>query len=80
MAKTTYDICLHHGVDKQAFIDSFDPDTEASLHKRLERLECCISMNIEDSFLETFQFLNSIPIGRFNRFKIILSIDLLLYI
>lgn len=55
MAKTTYDICLHHGVDKQAFIDSFNPDTEASLHKRLERLECCISMNIEDSFLETFR-------------------------
>ena len=55
MAKTTYDICLHHGVDKQTFIDSFDPDTEASLHKRLECLECCISMNIEESFLETFR-------------------------
>lgn len=55
MAKTTYNICLHHGVDKQAFIDSFDPDTEASLHKRFECLECCISMNIEESFLETFR-------------------------
>ena len=55
MAKTTYNICLHHGVDKQTFIDSFDADTQASLHKRLECLECCISMNIEESFLETFR-------------------------
>ena len=55
MAKTIHNVHLVEGVDKQAFIDSFNPETEASLHRILGSLDCCISMDIEDSYLETFK-------------------------
>lgn len=55
MAKTIYDIHLVEGVDNQAFIDSFDPETEATVHNMLSSIESCISMKIEDSYFETFK-------------------------
>ena len=55
MAKTIYDVHLVEGVDSQAFADSFDPETEASVHNMLNSIESCISMNIEDSYFETFK-------------------------
>lgn len=55
MAKTIYNVHLIEGVDKQTFINSFNPETEASLHRILNSLDCCISMDIEDSYLETFK-------------------------
>ena len=55
MAKTIYDVHLVEGVDKQEFIDSFNSETEASLHRILNSIDCCICMDIEDSYFETFK-------------------------
>jgi hypothetical protein len=55
MAKTIYNVHLAEGIDKQTFIDSFNSETEASLNRILDSLDCCISMNIEDSYFETFK-------------------------
>lgn len=55
MAKTIYDVHLVEGVDNQAFVDSFDPETEATAHNMLSSIESCISMKIEDSYFETFK-------------------------
>lgn len=55
MAKVVLDVHLADGVDKQEFVDSFDPNTQADWWNMLDSIPCCISMHVEESFVETFR-------------------------
>lgn len=55
MAKIVLDVTLGHGVNKQEFVDSFNPETEADWWNMLETVPCCICMEVEESFVETFK-------------------------
>lgn len=55
MAKIVLDVTLTHGVNKQEFVDSFNPETEADWWNMLENIPCCICMEVEESFVDTFK-------------------------
>jgi len=55
MAKVVLDVHLADGVDKQEFVNSFDPDTQADWWNMLDSIPCCICMHVEESFVETFR-------------------------
>jgi plastocyanin len=55
MAKIVLDVTLVHGVNKQEFVDSFNSETEADWWNMLETVPCCICMEVEESFVETFK-------------------------
>lgn len=54
MAKIILDVHLADGVNKQEFVDSFNPETEADWWNMLDYIPCCICMHVEESFVETF--------------------------
>jgi len=53
--KQIYDVVLVANTDKQAFIDSFDSETQADWWNMMSEMPTLICMNVEDSFLETFK-------------------------
>jgi len=53
--KLMLDVVLVEGTDKQAFIDSFDVETQADSCDKLDNLPCCVCMHVEESYLETFK-------------------------
>ena len=53
--KQIYDVVLVANTDKQAFVDSFDSDTQADWWNMMSEMPTLICMNVEDSFLETFK-------------------------
>ena len=54
MTKVVLDVHLIKGVNKQEFVDSFDPDTQADWWNMLDSIPCCICMHVEESFIESF--------------------------
>ena len=54
MTKVVLDVHLIEGVNKQEFVDSFDPDTQADWWNMLDSIPCCICMHVEESFIESF--------------------------
>lgn len=55
MAKVVIDVQLADGVDKQEFVNSFNPDTQADWWNMLDNIPCCICMYVEESFLDIFR-------------------------
>ena len=53
--KQIYDVVLVANTDKQAFVDSFDSDTQADWWNMMSEMPTLICMHVEDSFLETFK-------------------------
>lgn len=53
--KKILDVVLAEGTDKQEFVNSFNPETEADWWNMLSEIPNVISMNVEESFLETFK-------------------------
>ncbi len=53
--KIILDIVLEENVDKQEFIDSFDPDTQVSLLNIFQNIPKVIAVKVEESFLEEFK-------------------------
>ena len=53
--KIKVDVVLKEGTDKQEFISSFDPDTQADWWNMLDELPNILSMEVEDSYLEEFE-------------------------
>lgn len=53
--KIILDIVLEENVDKQEFIDSFDPETQVSLLSIFENIPKVVAVSVEESFLEEFK-------------------------
>ena len=53
--KNIYEVILVEGTNKQEFVDSFDPDTQADWWNMLEYLPNIISMQIEESFVDNLK-------------------------
>jgi len=53
--KIILDVVLVENTDKQEFVNSFDPQTEADLWNILSEIPNCISMYVETSFVEKFK-------------------------
>ena len=55
MSKIHVDVILKHGIDDQGFADSFNSETEAYCKNILENIPCCLSMMVEEDFIETMR-------------------------
>lgn len=53
--KIKLDVVLVEGTNKQEFVDSFDPQTQADWWNFLDEIPNVISMDVEESFLEQFK-------------------------
>lgn len=53
--KVILDVILTPGTDKQEFVDSFNPITEADLWNILSEIPNCVSMHVETQFLDEFK-------------------------
>ena len=53
--KTLVNVILKEGTDKQEFVDSFNPETEADWWNMMEAIPNMIVMNVEESYLEDFK-------------------------
>ena len=55
MSKIHVDVILKHGIDDQGFADSFNSETEAYCKNILENIPCCLTMMVEEDFIETMR-------------------------
>jgi hypothetical protein len=53
--KIILDVVLVEGTDKQQFVDSFDPESQADWWNMLEEIPSVISMHVEESYIEDFK-------------------------
>ena len=53
--KIRTNVILKEGIDKQAFVDSFDPETQVDWWNMLVALPRMLVLDVEESFFETLE-------------------------